>query len=268
MAITWNATTKKWTLVGTCSAAGAALLVWAGVAIGNANSNANEAKGVAGAAMGQVKSVEGAVEALDAEVDLVYEAVEQAQRTADNALKEVKVHRDSTIAQGVHQAAKKPAAKPVAKKEEAKPAAKPVAKKEESKPAAKPAAQPVKMVAAVCAESGKTVVQQSASEAPVDVNVDLGGKNTGATVVATDVSVVQGEKLSQGAKVVQQMATEAPSNVQVTVSGDNKGVVAVGTNVHVEQTVLPDDYVEVTVKESCTVVLTDKAYRQMRRRCR
>ena len=128
MAITWNATTKKWTLVGTCSAAGAALLVWAGVAIGNANSNANEAKGVAGAAMGQVKSVEGAVEALDAEVDLVYEAVEQAQRTADNALKEVKVHRDSTIAQGVHQAAKKPAAKPVAKKE-----AKVVAPKKEVK---------------------------------------------------------------------------------------------------------------------------------------
>ena len=270
MAITWNATTKKWTIAGTCGATGLALLIWAGVAISNANSNANEAKDTADEAKAKVESIELQVEELADEVVLVEVAVDQAQRTANQALKEVKVHRDSTIAQGVHQpaqkAAAKPAAKPEAKKaEEPKPAAK---KEADAKPAAKPAAQPAKQVATVRAGSGNTVVQQSATAAPVDVKVELGGENTGAAVVATDVRVKQGEQLNQGTTVVQQMAAEAPSNVQVTVSGDNKGVVAVGTNVHVEQTVLPDDYQKVTITVTEVEVYDYKAYKRYARRCR
>jgi membrane-bound lytic murein transglycosylase len=112
------------------------------------------------------------------------------------------------------------------------------------------------------------VVQQSATVAPAEVTVEVQGENTGAAVVATNVRAAQNESARSGSAVVQQMAADAPSNVQVTVSGNNNGVVAVGANVHVEQTVLPDDYVEVHMTYRCAIERSKRELRQERRRCR
>ena len=93
MAIKWNATTKKW-VCGSIAVAATTLLILPLCKPCDVQDAANDAK-------------QTAVEDLQDDVTLVEIAVDNAQRTADEAKNEIKVHRDSTIAQGVHQAAAK-----------------------------------------------------------------------------------------------------------------------------------------------------------------
>lgn len=272
MAIRWNATTKKWLFGSTGAVAVTVCLILALCKSCDAQNAADDAKQTAEEAMYEALIVQEGVSGLESKADSLAVAGKKTDGKIVALTREFEEHRDSTIVQGVHQAAVKPAAKPApkpAEKPAAKPAEKPAPKPEQPRPESRRDTASVRPVTQVVVnpQEQSGVVQQAATVAPTNVDVKVEGENRGAAVVGTSVSATQ-SAAGNNNTVVQQYATDAPTDVQVTVSGDNRGVVAVGTNVHVEQTVLPDDYVKVTVQESCTVVFTKKAVRQMRRRCR
>ena len=246
MAIRWNATTKGF-VFGTCVAVGVTVVAILALCKScNAEDTAKEAKQTAEEAKKEVVSVA--------------ELLNSVAGRVDDLVVEFKEHCDSTILQGVHQAAAKPVVAPAPK-----PAAKPAPKPEQPRPEAAAVRPVTQLVVNPQKQSG--VVQQAATVAPTNVAVKVEGENRGATVVGSSVSAKQ-SAAGDNNTVVQQYAADAPTDVQVTVSGDNRGVVAVGANIHVEQTVLPDDYVSVTVTYRETVVRDPKAWKKYARRCR
>ena len=124
MAIRWNATTKGW-VFGTLTLLGVTVAIVALCKSCDAEDNAKEAHYTA-------KGAEQTAEEAKKEVVSVAELLNSVAGRVDDLMVEFVEHCDSTILQGVHQAAAKPAApKPAAPKPAApKPAA--------PKPAAKP----------------------------------------------------------------------------------------------------------------------------------
>lgn len=257
MAIRWNATTKGF-VFGTLTLLGVTVAILAYCKACNAEDTA--------------KGAEQTAEETKKEVVSVAELLNSVAGRVDDLVVEFKEHCDSTILQGVHQAAAKPVVAPApkpapkpAEKPAPKPAAKPAPKPEQPRPEAAAVRPVTQLVVNPQEQSG--VVQQAATVAPTNVDVKVEGENRGATVVGSSVSAAQ-SAAGNNNTVVQQYAADAPTDVQVTVSGDNRGVVAVGANIHVEQTVLPDDYVTVTVTYRETVVRDPKAWKKYARRCR
>lgn len=252
MAIRWNATTKGF-VFGTLTLLGVTAAILAYCKSCNAEDTAKEAHYTA-------KGAEQTAEEAKKEVVSVAELLNSVAGRVDDLVVEFKEHCDSTILQGVHQAAAKPVVAPAPK-----PAAKPAPKPEQPRPEAAAVRPVTQLVVNPQKQSG--VVQQAATVAPTNVAVKVEGENRGATVVGSSVSAAQ-SAAGDNNTVVQQYAADAPTDVQVTVSGDNRGVVAVGANIHVEQTVLPDDYVSVTVTYRETVVRDPKAWKKYARRCK